>query len=146
MKSSKVFLLALYAEACAFCSALLVKHFYLVYHYDGILRKEVLPMRFKQVLVAVSVCAVTMVPAISHAEDVGPVRSSIQSFRANIQDFFAQFLPESSGGSASDGSIFSANSNGNSLNLNYNEDAAQSVGDQFDEGFDQIGAAFSDIF
>jgi len=27
-------------------------------------------MRFKQLLIAVSVCAVTMAPAISHAEDV----------------------------------------------------------------------------
>jgi hypothetical protein len=105
-------------------------------------------MRFKQVLVAASVFAVTMAPAISHAEDVGPIRSWFQSVHENIQDLFEQFLPDSwnGNGNANDGPIFSADSNGNSLNLNYNEDAAQSVGDQFDEGFDQIGAAFSDIF
>ena len=103
-------------------------------------------MRFKQVLVAVSIFAVTMVPAISHAEDVGPVRAWFQSFQENIQELFDQVLPDSWGGNASSGPIFSANSNGDSLNLNYNEEAAQSVGDQFDESFDQIGAAFSDIF
>jgi len=105
-------------------------------------------MRFKQLLIAVSVCAVTMAPAISHAEDVGPIHSWFQSVHENIQDFFEQFLPDSWNGSrnANDGPIFSAKSNGNSLNLNYNERAAQSVGDQFDKGFDQIGAAFSDIF
>lgn len=103
-------------------------------------------MRFKQVLVAASVFAVTMAPAISHAEDVGPIRSWFQSIHENIQNLFEQFLPESWDGNASDGPIFSADTNGDSLNLNYNEDAAQSVGDQFDEGFDQIGAAFSDVF
>jgi hypothetical protein len=104
-------------------------------------------MQFKQIVLAVSVLTVTAFPLVGHAEeDVGPVRAWFQSIQKNIQDLLGQFTPKSSDRPASSGSILSANRNGDSVTLGYNENAAKSVGDQFNEGFDQIGSAFSHIF